>query len=115
MQYNAFVPLSFLLHGIGWATVGKKECTSELTKYEIPRLPHVRLWDIPGAGTTAHPSKSYIGDYNIMAFDMIIIVNCGRITGQKYLFVWAEQVRVPTQMKEGLWGRVRAEKMDLLT
>jgi len=42
----------------------------------------VWLWDIPGAGTTAHPSKSYIGDYNIMAFDMMIIANCGRITGQ---------------------------------
>jgi hypothetical protein len=32
------------------------------------------IWDMPGAGTSNHPAKSYYDDKYLQAFDALVIV-----------------------------------------
>jgi len=63
-----------------WAPVGVNETTLRPTVYKFPSEPRVRLWDLPGAGTAAFPSETYIQDMGLRYFDTIIIVTAGRYT-----------------------------------
>jgi len=67
-------------HAKGWAAVGVNETTKEPTAYCFPDEPRVRLWDLPGAGTTAVPSESYIQDMGLRYFDKVVIMTAGRFT-----------------------------------
>ena len=71
----------------------------ELTKYEIPGRPHVWGWDIPGSGILKHPTKPYIGKWNLMAFDLLNVVCSGRITGQIALITFAMQACASKELK----------------
>lgn len=67
-------------HARGWAPVGVNETTREPTMYTFPDQPKVRLWDLPGAGTAAVPSSTYVQDMGLRYFDKVLIVTAGRFT-----------------------------------
>eukprot|EP00042_Codosiga_hollandica_P022769 m.86442 g.86442 ORF g.86442 m.86442 type:complete len:274 (+) comp50920_c0_seq1:3-824(+) len=60
------------------ARVGVTECTMEPTKYDHPTIPHLKLWDIPGAGTEAHSATAYFADKHLYAFDVVLVISAGR-------------------------------------
>lgn len=64
----------------GWAPVGVNETTREPTMYAFPGQPQVRLWDLPGAGTEAVPSATYVQDMGLRYFDRVLILTAGRFT-----------------------------------
>lgn len=64
----------------GWAPVGVNETTREPTMYPFPGQPQVRLWDLPGAGTAAVPSETYVQDMGLRYFDKVLICTAGRFT-----------------------------------
>jgi len=64
----------------GWAPVGVNETTREPTMYPFPGQPDVRLWDLPGAGTAAVPSETYVQDMGLRYFDKLLICTAGRFT-----------------------------------
>uniref|UniRef100_A0A914WF89 IRG-type G domain-containing protein n=1 Tax=Plectus sambesii TaxID=2011161 RepID=A0A914WF89_9BILA len=68
----------------GWARTGSTETTMQIAPYIFPSsspvyksMENVILWDIPGANTNSQPSKSYIKDKKLYAFDFVIV-----LTGQ---------------------------------
>mmetsp|Transcript_50086 Transcript_50086/g.126243 ORF Transcript_50086/g.126243 Transcript_50086/m.126243 type:complete len:458 (+) Transcript_50086:210-1583(+) len=63
-----------------WAPVGVIETTREPTMYKFPGQPDVRLWDLPGAGTAAVPSETYIQDMGLRYFDKVLICTAHRFT-----------------------------------
>jgi small GTP-binding protein len=63
-----------------WAPVGVKETTFAAAMYVYPGFPRVRLWDLPGAGTTNFPQESYIRDTGLRYFDSVLILAAGRFT-----------------------------------
>lgn len=67
-------------HAHGWAPVGVCETTREPTKYPFPGQPKVCLWDLPGSGTAAVPSETYIQDMGLRYFDKLLILTAGRFT-----------------------------------
>jgi len=67
-------------HAHGWAPVGVCETTLEPTKYPFPGQPKVCLWDLPGSGTAAVPSQTYIQDMGLRYFDKVLICTAGRFT-----------------------------------
>eukprot|EP00928_Gymnodinium_smaydae_P096122 TRINITY_DN8425_c0_g2_i1.p1 TRINITY_DN8425_c0_g2~~TRINITY_DN8425_c0_g2_i1.p1 ORF type:complete len:460 (+),score=94.74 TRINITY_DN8425_c0_g2_i1:184-1563(+) len=67
-------------HADGWAQVGVNETTMEPTMYAFRNVADVRLWDLPGCGTEAFPSKSYIRTMGLRYFDKVVIVTAGRFT-----------------------------------
>uniref|UniRef100_A0A914EPW5 IRG-type G domain-containing protein n=1 Tax=Acrobeloides nanus TaxID=290746 RepID=A0A914EPW5_9BILA len=60
---------------IGSAKVGITETTHEIQYYVFPnnRYKHVRIYDIPGAGTLTHGASNYYEDKSLCAFDCLII------------------------------------------
>lgn len=64
----------------GWAAVGVCETTREPTKYPFPGQPKVCLWDLPGSGTAAVPSETYVQDMGLRYFDKVLICTAGRFT-----------------------------------
>lgn len=64
----------------GWAPVGVCETTQEPTKYPFPGQPQVCLWDLPGSGTAAVPSETYVQDMGLRYFDKVLICTAGRFT-----------------------------------
>merc|ERR1712050_499192 len=85
---NAGVGKSLLINTIrrvrpqakGWAPVGVNETTHSPTMYTFPGQPRARLWDLPGAGTSAVPSDTYLQDMGLRYFDKVLIVTAGRFT-----------------------------------
>jgi len=67
-------------HAHGWAPVGVCETTREPTKYPFPGQPQVCLWDLPGSGTAAVPSDTYVQDMGLRYFDRVLICTAGRFT-----------------------------------
>lgn len=49
----------------GAATVRNLSCTKEPTPYEYPNNSLVKLWDLPGVGTTKFPMKTYMDKINV--------------------------------------------------
>eukprot|EP00434_Breviolum_minutum_P003416 symbB.v1.2.003006.t1/scaffold113.1/size324549/4 len=84
----------------GWAAVGVNETTREPSMYPYPNQsasqtpvitssvmccrdtlrPKVRLWDLPGAGTSAVPAETYLQDMGLRYFDRVVVVSAGRFT-----------------------------------
>ncbi|KAI9025614.1 immunity-related GTPases-like protein [Hyaloraphidium curvatum] len=81
----------------GSAPVGITETTHEHKKYSHPRLPYVKVWDIPGAGTADHPASTYYVDELLYGFHMIVIVSAGRIH---------EVVNDIVRRNSGLWVKM---------
>jgi GTPase Era involved in 16S rRNA processing len=54
------------------ATNEAEECTALSMKYMLCDTP-IALWDLPGCGTTKHPTASYCQDRCLDLFDLIII------------------------------------------
>eukprot|EP00927_Polykrikos_kofoidii_P034686 TRINITY_DN29378_c0_g1_i1.p1 TRINITY_DN29378_c0_g1~~TRINITY_DN29378_c0_g1_i1.p1 ORF type:complete len:474 (-),score=91.13 TRINITY_DN29378_c0_g1_i1:441-1811(-) len=67
-------------HAEGWAPVGVNETTMAPTMYAFKGTQSVRLWDLPGAGTEAFPSGTYIQSMGLRYFDKVVIVSAGRFT-----------------------------------
>jgi predicted GTPase len=56
------------------AIVGETETTMAPKKYDHPILHSLVLWDMPGIGTSSHPSDTYFERYCLGAFDAVLIV-----------------------------------------
>mmetsp|Transcript_47267 Transcript_47267/g.119736 ORF Transcript_47267/g.119736 Transcript_47267/m.119736 type:complete len:454 (+) Transcript_47267:208-1569(+) len=83
----------------GWAPVGVNETTREPTMYPFPGQPEVRIWDLPGAGTEAVPSATYVQDMGLRYFDKVLILTSGRFTSMDVeLRNELEQHKVPYYM-----------------
>merc|ERR1712110_456694 len=65
---------------VGAAEVGVEETTMDPRPYPLPQLPHVRLWDLPGAGTPKFPQETYLRDMGLRYFDIVIVVSKERFT-----------------------------------
>lgn len=59
------------------AEVDMIECTMRPTPYEVPGT-CLTLWDLPGWGTEAHPTKTYFMDKCLFAFDAMIVLYASR-------------------------------------
>jgi predicted GTPase len=55
------------------AKVGETETTEDVRRYCHPVHRFIKLWDLPGAGTTRHPTASYVQDKFLVAFDCVLI------------------------------------------
>jgi len=62
------------------APVNEVECTMAIRSYPMTDLPHVYLWDMPGAGTASHPAESYFEGKSLYAFDFLVLVTAERFT-----------------------------------
>ena len=63
----------------GAAAVGITEATQDVRPYDLPGLPHVKLWDAPGFGTERHPTHSYVHDKCLVAFDALVVLYDNRL------------------------------------
>ncbi|XP_065328160.1 interferon-gamma-inducible GTPase 10-like [Pelmatolapia mariae] len=64
----------------GAAPTGVVETTSEVTEYPHPNYPNVKLWDLPGIGTTKFPAKKYLKLVGFEKYDFFIIISATRFT-----------------------------------
>uniref|UniRef100_A0A3B4F8B7 Interferon-inducible GTPase 5-like n=1 Tax=Pundamilia nyererei TaxID=303518 RepID=A0A3B4F8B7_9CICH len=60
------------------APTGITETTNEVTPYPHPNYPNVKLWDLPGIGTTKYPAKKYLKLVGFEKFDFFIIISADR-------------------------------------
>ena len=63
----------------GAADVGITETTRDSRRYDMPELPHLKLWDLPGFGTVEHPTHLYVQDKCLIAFDAVLIMYDNRL------------------------------------
>ncbi|KAE9547563.1 hypothetical protein FO519_009225 [Halicephalobus sp. NKZ332] len=56
------------------ATVGITECTDEVKGYPHPKIEHLVLYDLPGAGTRRHRAETYFCDKRLYVFDCLLVV-----------------------------------------
>ncbi|XP_062995761.1 interferon-inducible GTPase 5-like [Elgaria multicarinata webbii] len=103
------------------APTGVVETTVSPTPYQHPRLPSVRLWDLPGIGTPCFQAKTYLQQMEFERYDFFIIVASERFRqnhvmlahavhamGKRFYFVRskvdqdlrASQRRRPTRFQE---------------
>ncbi|KAL2078337.1 hypothetical protein ACEWY4_026022 [Coilia grayii] len=59
----------------GSAPTGVTECTMEVTMYPHPVMPNVRIWDLPGIGSTCFKAETYTKDVKFKDYDFFIIVS----------------------------------------
>uniref|UniRef100_A0A3Q0RQZ4 IRG-type G domain-containing protein n=1 Tax=Amphilophus citrinellus TaxID=61819 RepID=A0A3Q0RQZ4_AMPCI len=57
------------------APTGPVETTKEVTPYHHPKYPNVKLWDLPGIGTTTFPADKYLEHVGFEKFDFFIIIS----------------------------------------
>jgi GTP-binding protein EngB required for normal cell division len=63
----------------GAADVGITETTHETFRYDFPTVPHLKLWDLPGFGTERHPTRTYVRDKSLFAFDAVLVLYSDRL------------------------------------
>jgi len=63
-----------------WAPVGVNETTNEPTCYPFPTERRIRLWDLPGAGTSSFPLETYVARMGLRYFDAVLLVSSSRFT-----------------------------------
>mmetsp|Transcript_143461 Transcript_143461/g.458666 ORF Transcript_143461/g.458666 Transcript_143461/m.458666 type:complete len:324 (+) Transcript_143461:509-1480(+) len=64
-----------------FAPTSARECTIRPTAYLCSLFgADVVLWDLPGAGTLAHPSSTYIRDKGLHWLDIVVLVSASRVT-----------------------------------
>ncbi|KAE9552343.1 hypothetical protein FO519_004426, partial [Halicephalobus sp. NKZ332] len=56
------------------AEVGVTECTDRVRGYPHPKMRHLVLYDLPGAGTRSHPIGTYFFDKRLYVFDCLLVV-----------------------------------------
>ncbi|CAI5781155.1 interferon-inducible GTPase 5-like [Podarcis lilfordi] len=66
--------------GEGAALPGVKETTMVPQEYSHPTFPKVKIWDLPGIGTTKFSAKEYLKKVNFSKYDFFIIIASGRFT-----------------------------------
>ncbi|XP_039905624.1 interferon-inducible GTPase 5-like isoform X2 [Simochromis diagramma] len=59
----------------GAAPTGVTETTSEVKPYPHPNYPNVKLWDLPGIGSTKFPADEYLELVGFEKFDFFIIIS----------------------------------------
>ncbi|XP_077083581.1 interferon-inducible GTPase 5-like [Siphateles boraxobius] len=64
----------------GAAPTGVTETTMEVTMYEHPTMPNVKIWDLPGIGTPNFKANKYLKDVKFKNYDFFIILNSERFT-----------------------------------
>jgi len=64
----------------GAAKVGEIETTHEVITYHHKANPLIEIDDLPGTGTSSHPIKSYVNDFQLKKYAFIIIVLKDRVT-----------------------------------
>ncbi|XP_056455747.1 uncharacterized protein LOC130389817 [Gadus chalcogrammus] len=62
------------------ARTGFVETTMKPEPYPHPRHPKVKLWDLPGIGTTKFPADQYLKYVEFEKFDFFILVSADRFT-----------------------------------
>ncbi|KAK7809990.1 hypothetical protein U0070_015727 [Myodes glareolus] len=62
----------------GAAPTGVKETTMERTSYLHPKLPQVKIWDLPGIGTTSFTPENYLTKMKFREYDFFIIISASR-------------------------------------
>ena len=82
--------------GQGPAKIDCIECTTTASEYTLPTLPHIKLWDLPGAGTRKVPVETYFKKFQLYGFDALIIV-CGETIseGDLEISAWAAHHKIP--------------------
>eukprot|EP00042_Codosiga_hollandica_P044899 m.448987 g.448987 ORF g.448987 m.448987 type:complete len:365 (+) comp56895_c0_seq2:285-1379(+) len=112
---------------VGAARVDITECTMKAARYDHPDIPHLKLWDIPGAGTKTHPAATYFDDQRLYAFDIILVVSAERFTevsqqiaagaakyNRRIGFVWSKADRSFDDIRRSHRGISDAEVRQLL-
>ncbi|XP_017287200.1 interferon-inducible GTPase 5-like isoform X1 [Kryptolebias marmoratus] len=59
----------------GAAPTGVEETTSDIRSYPHPEYPNVKLWDLPGVGTTKFPADKYLELVELEKFDFFVIIS----------------------------------------
>ncbi|KAK1883140.1 Interferon-inducible GTPase 5 [Dissostichus eleginoides] len=62
----------------GAAPTGCVETTMEVKPYPHPKFPNVKVWDLPGVGTTKFPAAQYLKHVGFERFDFFIIISADR-------------------------------------
>ncbi|KAK7903936.1 hypothetical protein WMY93_016543 [Mugilogobius chulae] len=62
----------------GAAPTGVTETTMEPTEYTHPENPKIKIWDLPGVGTTKFPAAKYLKHVGFKKYDFFIIVSSER-------------------------------------
>ncbi|XP_043859559.1 uncharacterized protein LOC122755313 [Dromiciops gliroides] len=60
------------------ASTGVVETTTNITSYEHPEFPNVKLWDLPGIGTPNFQPESYLEQVNFSRYDFFFIISSSR-------------------------------------
>ncbi|XP_072517999.1 interferon-inducible GTPase 5-like [Salminus brasiliensis] len=60
------------------AATGVRETTTEPTPYQHPKLPNVKLWDLPGIGSPNFKAKTYVKKMDFKKYDFFLIISATR-------------------------------------
>ncbi|XP_058603465.1 interferon-inducible GTPase 5-like [Onychostoma macrolepis] len=99
----------------GAALTGVTETTMEPTMYEHPAVPNVKIWDLPGIGSSNFKAKHYLKDVRLDTYDFFIIISSERFMENDVMLV----KEIKTQKKNFYFVRskidndIRAEKNKL--
>ncbi|KAJ4921256.1 hypothetical protein JOQ06_007878 [Pogonophryne albipinna] len=60
------------------APTGAVETTFQVKSYDNPKWPNVKVWDLPGIGTTNFPAARYLEHVKFKRYDFFIIISADR-------------------------------------
>ncbi|XP_059125271.1 T-cell-specific guanine nucleotide triphosphate-binding protein 2-like [Peromyscus eremicus] len=62
----------------GAAATGVTETTMEIKHYDHPKFHQVKIWDLPGIGSTNFPPQDYLREMKFGKYDFFIIISATR-------------------------------------